>query len=117
VGEGVRWRRRWREGRRRSTCCCRARRRRQEEDSGGGAFRRRKATRFRPSRASSPVCGGLDGYSGGSGWIGLGKKPIPVLPNVFFVPLGEFVPAWDFFHSSWGFNLIPCQSLLTQTRP
>jgi hypothetical protein len=27
--------------------------------------------------------GGMDGYSWVSGWIGLGQKPIPTLPNAF----------------------------------
>jgi hypothetical protein len=77
-----------------------------EEDGDDVAFRGRKATR---SRGWRPRCAEvwIDRYSGGSA---------PRLPNAFFGPVGEFVPAWARFHSTRGFNPIPRQSMLTQTR-
>jgi hypothetical protein len=59
---------------------------------------------------------GVVHYSGGSGWIRVGQKPIPTLPNAFSGPPGEFTPAWAQFRSSRVFGPIPPHSQVTQTR-
>jgi hypothetical protein len=64
-----------------------------------------------------PVRECVDGFSWVSGWIGLGRKPFPSLPNTFFGLQGNSPPAWAEFRLTRVFGPIPPQTLTSQTRP